>query len=104
MSGRAGGSGVPGADGSAENYRSPNGDTLPMCDEPITKTAAEWGRELLDAERRVRTRIADRIKALENGWGFWAAAFDDARSKAERIALDENEDYEPKGYIGGPEH
>lgn len=33
-----------------------------MADELVTKRAADWGRELLDAERRVREQIARRIE------------------------------------------
>lgn len=56
----------------------------PMCDEPITKTAAEWGRELLAAERLVRERVARAIEAAALPAGGSTRAYFAA------IARDEN--------------
>jgi hypothetical protein len=50
-----------GHDGDCNPWRS--GPPVAMCDEPTTKSAAEWGRELLAHEQTIRKRLAEEIKA-----------------------------------------
>jgi len=76
----------------------PDPRDVALCDVPITKRTAEWGRELIEAERRARRQAlteawqavdrAVRPLGTECGQSRWNAGYTQARDEAQNAILE----------------